>query len=176
VNSTIYLAPHDVGWAADFLLLAGRIREALAEKVLLLEHVGSTSVPGLSAKPVIDVVLAVADSGDESAYVPLLANQGFALRIREPDWFEHRLMNASDVASNLHVFSFGCEEVTRMVVFRDWLRTHQEERQRYEDVKRELASRTWTHVQHYADAKSEVVREILGRAGKALGVNLVRSA
>lgn len=169
LNSVIYLAPHDPTWASKFLLLAGRIRDALAERVMLLEHVGSTSVLGLSAKPVIDVVLAVSNSADESSYVPALEKQGFALRIREPSWFEHRLLKSVDVSSNLHVFSYGCEEINRMVVFRDWLRTHEEERRRYEDVKRELASRTWRHVQNYADAKSRVVREILGRAGEERG-------
>jgi GrpB-like predicted nucleotidyltransferase (UPF0157 family) len=166
LNSTIYLAPYDPAWPANFRLLANRIRDALAEKVLLLEHVGSTAVPGLSAKPVIDMVLAVSDTADESSYVPPLAKQGFTLRIREPDWFEHRLLRSAEIDSNLHVFSYGCEEIERMVMFRDWLRTHEEDRRRYEEVKRQLASHTWRHMQHYADAKSNVVREILARATK----------
>ena len=167
LNSTIYLAPYDPAWPAKFGLLASRIRAALAEKVLLLEHVGSTAVPGLSAKPVIDMVLAVADTADESAYVPPLAVQGFALRIREPAWFAHRLFRSADIDSNLHVFSLGCEEIDRMMMFRDWLRTHEEDRREYEQVKRELAQRTWKHMQHYADAKSDVVQNILARATKA---------
>jgi GrpB-like predicted nucleotidyltransferase (UPF0157 family) len=169
LNGTIHLAPHDPVWASQFALLADRIRRALGDKMLLLEHVGSTSVPGLSAKPVIDMVLAVSDSADESAYVPPLEKHGFALRIREPDWLGHRLLKGSDVAANLHVFSFGCEEIDRMIAFRDRLRTHDAERRRYETAKRELASRTWRHVQDYADAKSAIVREILARAGKPLG-------
>ena len=176
LNGTIYLAPHDPVWASRFMVLANRVRDGLAEKVLLLEHVGSTSVPGLSAKPVIDIVLAVADSADEPSYVPALEGQGFVLRVREPDWFKHRLFRCPNIDGNLHVFTFGCEEIHRMLVFRDWLRTHEDERRRYENTKRELASRTWKHVQNYADAKSEVVREILGRAGKELGLNIVPSA
>ena len=168
LNSSIYLAPPDLTWGSKFLVLADRVREALAEKVLLLEHVGSTSVPGLSAKPVIDIALAVSDSADEPSYVPALEEHGFVLRVREPDWFEHRLFGCPDIDGNLHVFTFGCEEIDRMVLFRDWLRTHEDERQRYENAKRELASRTWKHVQNYADAKTGVVREILGRADKAL--------
>lgn len=176
LNGTIYLAPHDPVWASRFMVLANRIRDALAERALLLEHVGSTSVPGLSAKPVIDMVLAVSDSADEPSYVPALEEQGFILRVREPDWFKHRLFRCPDIDGNLHVFTLGCEEIHRMLVFRDWLRTHEDERRRYENTKRELASRTWKHVQNYADAKSEVVREILGRAGGELGLNLVPSA
>jgi GrpB-like predicted nucleotidyltransferase (UPF0157 family) len=164
LNDTIHLAPYDPAWPSQFLLLADRIRAALAEKVLLLEHVGSTSIPGLCAKPKIDMVLAVSDSADESSYVPPLEKQGFVLRIREPGWFEHRVLKSPDIDGNLHVFSIGCEEIDRMLRFRDWLRTHDEDRRRYEDTKRELAARTWKHVQNYADAKSEIIRQILARA------------
>ena len=128
MNGTIHLAPHDPGWASSFSLLADRIRDALAAKVLLLEHVGSTSVPGLSAKPVVDIVLAVSDSADEPSYAPLLERQGFALKIREPDWFEHRLFSASDIDCNLHVFSLGCEEIDRMLEAKAWSKRSSPER------------------------------------------------
>jgi|SRR5215475_10332387 len=164
LNSTIYLAPYNPDWPIKFSLQANRIRDALGDKVLLIEHVGSTSVPGLSAKPIIDMVLAVSNSADEPSYVPPLEEQGFVLRIREPDWFEHRLLKAPVIDGNLHVFSVGCEEIDRMLVFRDWLRMHDDDRRLYEETKRELAARTWTYTQNYADAKSEVVQEILARA------------
>ncbi len=152
-----------------FSVQADRIRDVLSEKVLLLEHVGSTSVPELSAKPIIDMVLAVSNSADEPSYVPPLEEQGFVLRIREPDWFEHRLLKAPDIDGNLHVFSVGCEEIDRMLAFRDWLRVHDDDRRLYEETKRELAARTWKHTQNYADAKSEVVQEILARALGSIG-------
>ncbi len=164
-NGTIHLTSYDAGWPAHFSFLAEQIRASLGEKVILLEHVGSTSVPGLSAKPIIDMVLAVADSSDESSYAPELAQARFVLRIREPDWFQHRLFKTPEIDGNLHVFSHGCEEINRMIRFRDWLRTHEDDRRRYEDAKCELAARIWTHVQHYADAKSEVIRQIVARAG-----------
>jgi GrpB-like predicted nucleotidyltransferase (UPF0157 family) len=163
-NSTIHLARYDPEWPLQFAQLAGRIREALSDRVLQLEHVGSTSVPGLSAKPIIDMLLAVADSANEAAYVPLLERAGFVLRIREPDWFEHRLLKSPEVDANLHVFSVGCSEIDRMLAFRDWLRGHEDDRLLYERTKRDLAARTWRHVQHYADAKSDVVRRIMARA------------
>ena len=166
-NSTIYLAPYDPAWPSLFSRLEALIREALGDDVLLLEHVGSTSVPGLSAKPIIDMVLAVADSSDEPAYVPRLEEKGFTLRIREPDWYEHRMLKAPDILGNLHVFSDGCEEVERMLLFRDWLRNHEGDRLHYEGAKRELATRTWKYRQNYADAKSSVVQEILARAHRS---------
>lgn len=166
-NDTVYLAPYDPQWPAQFAHLAGLVRAALGDDVLLLEHVGSTSVPGLAAKPVIDVVLAVADSSDEAAYVPRLEAQGFTLRIREPEWYEHRLLKAPGIKGNLHVFSQGCPEIAQMLLFRDWLRSHPGDRRRYEGAKRELAARTWRYTQNYADAKSAIVQEILARAREA---------
>ncbi len=164
LNSTIYLAAYDPAWPALFSRLEVQIREALGDEVLLLEHVGSTSVPGLSAKPIIDMVLVVADSSDEPSYVPRLEQKGFRLRIREPDWYEHRMLKAPGVQGNLHVFSDGCEEVERMMRFRDWLRNHADDRMGYEETKRELAARTWKYTQNYADAKGRVIQEILARA------------
>ena len=121
-------------------------------------------MPGLAAKPIIDIDLVVADSSDEGAYVPDLEAAGYVLRIREPDWFEHRLFKGPDTNVNLHTFSDGCGEVDRMLAFRDWLRTHDEERDLYLAAKRDLAAREWKFVQNYADAKSAVVEEILARA------------
>jgi GrpB-like predicted nucleotidyltransferase (UPF0157 family) len=164
-NDTIYLAPYDSAWSSRFLALATLIRNALAEKVLLLEHVGSTSVPGLAAKPVIDMVLAVSDSCDEAAYVSPLERQGFVLTIREPDWFGHRLLRTPEFEGNLHVFSTGCPEIDRMVAFRDQLRASNGDRRLYEETKRELAERTWKHIQDYADAKTQIVSRILAGEG-----------
>jgi GrpB-like predicted nucleotidyltransferase (UPF0157 family) len=163
-NSPIRLAPYDPEWPSLYSLLANQVHYALREKILMLEHVGSTSVAGLSAKPVIDMVLAVLDSADEPSYLPPLEKQGFVLRIREPDWFEHRLLRAPEIRGNLHVFSAGSDEIDRMLTFRDWLRANDADRILYENTKRKLAARTWKYTQNYADAKSEVIQEILERA------------
>lgn len=162
----------DPAWPGLFAQERAAITSALGSTALSVEHVGSTSVPGLPAKPVIDVLLLVPDSADEPAYLPALLAVGYHLRVREPDWLEHRVVarrladgDSHDV--NVHVFSPGAadREVARMRMFRDWLRTHREDRDRYAATKRELASRRWRHVQDYADAKSEVVEAILVRAG-----------
>ena len=163
-NGTISLAEYDPAWPALYAAEASKIRAALGERALLLEHAGSTSVPGLTAKPLIDIILVVADPADEAAYVPALEAVGYALHIREPDWYEHRVLKGAEPPVNLHVFGSGCEEVERMLLFRDWMRSHDDDRDRYARAKRDLAAREWTYVQHYADAKSEVVREIITRA------------
>jgi GrpB-like predicted nucleotidyltransferase (UPF0157 family) len=163
-DGPIRLAEYDPAWPRLYEREAARIRDILDDRVRLLEHAGSTSVPGLSAKPVIDMILAVPDSADESAYVPLMEAAGYVLRIREPDWFEHRLFKGPDTNINVHTFSEGCLEIERMLAFRDRLRAHDDERILYEDTKRGLASREWTYVQYYADAKGEVVEGIIERA------------
>ncbi len=166
----IALVDYDPGWPALFERENQRIRAALGDTVLRLEHTGSTSVPGLAAKPIIDMTLVVPDSADEDAYVAPLETVGYVLRIREPDWFEHRVLKGPDTNVNLHVFSPGCAEVDRMVGFRDWLRAHDDDRDLYERTKRDLAAREWQYVQHYADAKTAVVEEIIARAGLPPGV------
>ncbi len=163
----VELVGYDAGWPALFAREEERIRGALGPAALLVEHAGSTSVPGLAAKPCIDIVLAVPDSAAEPSYLPALEAAGYVLRIREPDWFEHRVLKGPDTNVNLHVFSDGCAEVDRMLLFRDWLRRSDADRDRYERAKRELARRTWRHVQHYADAKGPVVQEIMARATAA---------
>ena len=163
-NAPIHLAEYDPEWPRLYEREAERIGAALGPKMLRIEHVGSTSVPGLAAKPLIDIALVVADTTDEDAYVPRLEAAGYVLRIREPDWFEHRLFKGPDTNVNVHTFSQGCDEVDRMVGFRDWLRAHDEDRDLYLAAKRELAQRDWKYVQNYADAKSAVVRDILARA------------
>src|SRR5258708_5457255 len=121
LNGPVTLVDYDPAWPTRYEALAARVRHALGGRVLALHHAGSTSVPGLAAKPIIDMVLEVADSADERSYVSALRAAGFSLRIREPGWFEHRLCRGAP-PSNLHVFSAGCEEVRRMLAFRDHLR------------------------------------------------------
>ena len=121
-------------------------------------------MPGLARPPKIDILLVVADSADEPAYVPGMEAAGYVLHNREPDWFEHRMFKEPDTDINLHVFSPGCPEIERMLLFRDWLRENESDRHLYEQTKRELAKRIWAYGQNYADAKTVVVEEIIARA------------
>jgi GrpB-like predicted nucleotidyltransferase (UPF0157 family) len=166
-NAPVVLADYDPRWPALFAREAARIRAALGDRAVLIEHAGSTSVPGLAAKPIIDIVLAVPDSADERAYVPALEAAGYVLRVREPGWFEHRMFKGPDTDINLHVFTAGAAEIDRMLLFRDRLRASEADREAYLRVKRDLAGRTWRHVQHYADSKTAIVGEIIARAAPA---------
>jgi GrpB-like predicted nucleotidyltransferase (UPF0157 family) len=167
----VRIEDYNPAWPAWYAAEEEAIRTALSALVLRIEHTGSTSVPGLAAKPVIDILLVVPDTTDEPAYVPALEGVGYRLRIREPDRYEHRCLvrRAEDGAPydvNLHVFplDFGAVEIERIVAFRDWLRGHESDCAYYERIKRELAQHKWKYMQHYADAKSEVVEAILAQA------------
>ena len=176
LNQSVHIAEYDPEWVQLFEREAARIRAVLGERVLQLEHVGSTSVPGLAAKPKIDILLVVTNSSEESTYVPDLQAAGYVLHIREPGWYQHRMFKGPDADINLHVFTIGCEEIERMLVFRDWLRTHDADRQLYENTKRELAKQEWKYMQNYADAKTAVVNEILARAYSVRGSGSHRTA
>lgn len=169
LHGKIVIEESDPRWPALFEREAIRIRQALGERALRIEHAGSTSVPGLCAKPVIDILLEVEDTGDEGAYVPALERAGYSLRIREPDWYEHRLLKATDPDVNLHVFPAHCPEISRILLFRDWLRSNGADRDLYARTKLALACRSWENVDQYASAKTAVIAEILARARRSRG-------
>jgi GrpB-like predicted nucleotidyltransferase (UPF0157 family) len=164
LTAPITICDYDPDWPRRYEAEEARIRAVLGERVVRVAHAGSTSVPGLAAKAIIDIVLEVADSSDEAAYVPTMEAAGYVLRIREADCFEHRLFKRPDVDINLHTFSANCPEVDRMLLFRDWLRDHEADRDAYACAKRELAAHDWTYMQQYADAKTAVVLKIMARA------------
>jgi GrpB-like predicted nucleotidyltransferase (UPF0157 family) len=167
LNHSVLIVDYDAEWPGLFEREEARIRAALGDFTLAIEHVGSTSVPGLAAKPKIDILLVVANSADESIYVPALEDAVYKLKIREPNWYEHRMFKGPDTDVNLHIFSQGCEEIERMLLFRNWLRNNKDDRKLYEQTKRELAQKSWKYMQNYADAKSAVVADIMARARKA---------
>jgi GrpB-like predicted nucleotidyltransferase (UPF0157 family) len=160
----IVIADYDPAWPLRFESERAKIMAALGSQAHAIEHVGSTSVAGLAAKPIIDICVIVADSSDEVAYVPDLEHAGYVLRVREPWWHEHRMFRTRARDVHVHVFSSGTREVDRMLRFRDWLRRHSDDRDLYERTKRHLAATDWPTMQHYADAKTEVIEYVLARA------------
>ena len=172
-TTELSIAPYDASWPARYDSLGGLIRSALGPAVLALEHVGSTSVPGLDAKPIIDVDLTVADGAAEPTYVPALEECGFRLVGREPWWYGHRLLRHLNPACNLHVWSPDCPETARHLIFRDWLRANPDECELYVRAKRAASKHTVAaggDVEYYNTQKQAVIREIYGRAFAALGL------
>lgn len=161
LDGRVFLSPYDAAWPDTFARLGADIGTALGPVAVAVEHVGSTSVMGLIAKPVIDINLVVPDSADEPAYVPALERIGYVLHVREPDWHEHRLLRLEEPRTNLHVFTVGSVEHDRMVTFRDRLRADPDARHAYLTTKQRLADRHWDTMQDYADCKSEIVERLL---------------
>ncbi|MGV8966272.1 MAG: GrpB family protein [Cellulomonas sp.] len=160
-RASIVVVDYDDAWPARFAVLADRVRRALGPRVRRLEHIGSTSVPGLAAKPIIDMLLIVDDVADEAAFVPPLEAAGFELRVREPD---HRMFRTPQRDLHLHVYAPARAEERDYLDLRDWLRVSSEDRALYATVKRHLAQQQWNDMNDYADAKTDVVLDILTRA------------
>ena len=159
--ASIVVVDYDAAWAARFEVLADRVRRALGPRVRRLEHIGSTSVPGLAAKPLIDMLLIVDDLEDEASFVPPLEAAGFELRVREPG---HRMFRTPQRDMHLHVYAPGRAEERDYLDLRDWLRISSDDRTLYATVKRHLAQQQWTDMNDSADAKTDVVLDILTRA------------
>jgi len=160
----IVIVDYDASWPNRFRHHARMIAGALGETALLIEHVGSTSVPGLAAKPIVDIITVVPDAGDEDSYLPALLKAGYLLRVREPSWHEHRMFRTPELDVHVHVFPPNCPETQRQLAFRDWLRFNDSDRIKYEAVKRKLAGQDWPDMNAYAHAKTAVIQEITAKA------------
>jgi GrpB-like predicted nucleotidyltransferase (UPF0157 family) len=160
-HRAIVVVDYDEAWPERYEALAATIRGAVGAGVRSLDHIGSTSVPGLAAKPIIDILLMVDDVGDEASFVSPLERAGFVLRVREPG---HRMLRTPELDVHLHVYAAGSGERERYLDLRDWLRHDRADRDLYAATKRELAKRDWSDMNYYADAKDDVVAVILGHA------------
>jgi GrpB-like predicted nucleotidyltransferase (UPF0157 family) len=165
----IVVVDYDPSWPRQFQKHAEILSQALGSRALAIEHVGSTSVPGLAAKPIIDIIVLVEDASDEVAYLPALLKAGYVLRVREPDWHEHRMFRSLGLDVHIHIFASRCVEVVRQLAFRDRLRRNTEDRFLYESLKRKLAEEDWPAIDAYARAKTEVVEQITARALQEAG-------
>jgi GrpB-like predicted nucleotidyltransferase (UPF0157 family) len=158
---TLVISDYDARWPGRFAELGARIRSALGTAALAVEHIGSTSVPGLAAKPIIDVLVVVADVDEERSYVPAMEDAGFVLRVREAG---HRMFRTPQRDVHIHVYSAGDQAIADYLDLRDWLRVDAADRTLYAEVKRDLATRPWSDMNHYAEAKTDVIQQVLGRA------------
>jgi len=160
----IRIVNYDAAWPKKYEANARVIADAIGASALRIEHIGSTSVPGLAAKDIIDILVVVQDSANESAYRPQLEAVGYILRVREPEWNEHRMFRTQEKDVHVHIYSSGCPEIERNLSFRDRLRRDIDDRRRYEQRKRELAVKEWSDMNEYAEAKSTVIESILNAA------------
>lgn len=159
----IRIVDYDPSWADLFQQHAAKITTALKKAALRVEHIGSTAVPGLPAKPIIDILVVVENSADEDSYLPALEASGYELRVREPAANEHRMLRTPTRDVHIHVYSSGAPEIECYLILRDRLRESASEREVYARTKRDLAARSWPDMNAYADAKTHVIEEIISR-------------
>ena len=169
LTGTITVSAYDPAWPARFEQHRTTILGTLGARALAVEHVGSTAVPGLPAKDRVDIDLIIADPADEDAYVPALTAAGYTLRTRDPDWYEHRCLWNDGHTVNVHVFGPDCDEHLRHLIFRDRLRTHPADRDRYAAAKIRSAESNPHDMPAYVHQKSAVIIDILRRAGLTEG-------
>ncbi|MGC5319126.1 GrpB family protein [Micromonospora arida] len=160
---SVVIEEYDPSWAQRFVNVRSSLTEALGDLIIGVEHVGSTAVPGLAAKPVIDVDLVIEDTADEATYLPALERLGYRLVLREPWWHGHRMLLSPAEDVNLHVWPQGAPEPVRHQLFRDWLRSHPDDRERYAATKRRLVRDTAHRPRDYSLAKNDVIDEIYAR-------------
>ncbi|KAD3455972.1 GrpB family protein [Arthrobacter yangruifuii] len=162
------LCSHDDKWADTYLDHRRRISEALGGEDIEIEHIGSTSVPGLAAKPIIDIVVAVEDITAEEDYLDPLLAAGYELRVREP---RHRLVRTPERDVHVHLYERDDPAIAEYLLLRDHLRRNVDDRVLYERTKRALLDKAWDDMNDYADAKAEVIVAIKARARQSAGLD-----
>jgi len=155
---------YDPAWQQTYAAWRRGIADALGPAALAIEHVGSTSVPGLAAKPIVDIQVSVADLADEARYVPQLAAVGLVLRSRDEMHRYFRPPAGQPREVHVHVCAAGSQWEHDHLLFRDYLRTDLAACRRYAEAKRVNASRWSGDSWAYTEAKTDVVLDILEQA------------
>lgn len=160
----IELAAYDPIWPRRFEQWSESLLAALPERPSLIAHVGSTAVPGLPAKPVIDILVSVADPDEEAGYVPAIEDLGVQLRSRDDQRRFFRPFAGRPRDVQIHVARSGGDWERRHLLFRDYLRAHPRAAAEYLEAKRAAAA-TWADDRYaYTDAKGVTIRKLMAEA------------
>jgi putative glutamine amidotransferase len=160
------IEPSDPSWPKRFEREAERLRGALGDLAVRIDHVGSTAVPGLAAKPIVDIQVSVSSVVPRTDYLEPIRALGYRWAI-DPWPGDHEFFSrdeSGDRAYHVHVCAAGSRWERRHLAFRDWLRSHPDDAAAYEQLKRELAERHPRDTHGYTDSKTEFIREIESRA------------
>lgn len=166
---TVEVVAYDILWPRVYADVSSSIRKKLGSCVKKIDNIGSTAIPGIAAKPVIDIDLTVANPADEDNYLPALESLGFHLIVREPRFHGHRLFHLENPRVNLHVFGPDCPETVRHLLFRDWLRQSEDDCQRYANAKLEAVEDCRLDIEKYHENKKKVVHDIYRKIFQSLG-------
>jgi GrpB-like predicted nucleotidyltransferase (UPF0157 family) len=152
---------YDPAWPDCFETHRRRISEALGVVARRVDHVGSSAVPGLAAKPIVDIQVSVPDVEDEASYLDPLVSVDYQLRVREQG---HRMFRTAAFDVHVHVCDAGSDWERRHLLLRDWLRRSAADHEAYGNLKLRLQQEDWETMNHYADAKSGLIAEMTVRA------------
>jgi len=164
----VIVTPYDPAWAAAFEAIRAELAAALGALALRIEHVGSTSVPGLAAKPIIDIDVVIADGAALPAVIDALSGIGYqhegdlGIPDREAFRYDHK---PQLLTHHLYVCPADSAELQRHLRFRDFLRSHPEAAQRYGDVKRQAAALYPTDIDQYIAYKSGCIADLYRQCG-----------
>jgi GrpB-like predicted nucleotidyltransferase (UPF0157 family) len=163
----IVLVPYEPRWCSDFEQESASVRASLGDLLISLHHIGSTAIPGIVAKPVIDMLAVVTDVALLDTGAHLLEELGYeAMGEFGIEGRRYFRKNSKEGARThqIHAFAGGSPEIDRHLAFRDYLREHPDEAQQYGNLKLELARHFMTDIDGYTDSKTEFIREIERRA------------
>ena len=168
MSDAIVIAEYDPAWPQLYEQEAAQIADVLGDLLIAIEHMGSTSVPGLAAKPRIDIMPGIASEDDLDRTIEPMTGLGFEYIATYEDVMPYRRLFTRHpgeglIAVNVHTVVVGSEFWERHLLFRDYLRKHPDVADDYARLKRELAP-NFTATNEYADAKTAFVREIENRA------------
>jgi GrpB-like predicted nucleotidyltransferase (UPF0157 family) len=168
LGDAIHLSPHDPDWTRQFDLEKTRILEALGRTgrggvAWAVHHIGSTAIPGIHAKPVIDILLEVYPAPLEAEHLEALGKLGYEYR-GEAGIPGRQFFRTNPRTRHLHAYPLDSSEVHEHLLFRDYLRTHPSEAKRYEALKLELVEKFSTDREAYTNSKDTLVRELLENA------------
>ncbi|MEA2678214.1 MAG: hypothetical protein QOJ81_2355, partial [Chloroflexota bacterium] len=164
VSDAIKIADYDPSWPGRYEEMRARLAEGLGGMALRIDHVGSTAVPGLAAKPIIDIEISVPDVADVASFKNAIEAQGFASRMIEPGHHYFRPPPGLPRDFQVHVCTIGSDWERRHLLFRDFLRADPDTAAGYEALKRDLATRfTWDRIA-YTDAKGPFIDAAISRA------------
>lgn len=159
----VVVAPHDLRWGDMFATESAGVRQALGSNCVAIHHVGSTAVPAIYAKPIIDMLIEVVDLRCVDAHNPAMQRCGYEA-MGEYGIAGRRFFRKDDDAGNrayhVHLFVAGCDQVRRHLAFRDFLRVHPQWGKRYSDLKRKLAHANPDSIERYMDGKDALVHEL----------------
>ena len=160
----ISISPYDPNWPADFLEESRLLYQSIPNDKLKIEHIGSTSIPHLDSKPIIDIMIGLENFEFAADYIESIINLGYEYHSEYENTMPDRKFFTKQKAGvkthHIHMVEFDSFFWNRHLLFRDYLRNNKNARDDYSSIKQVLAKKEWTNENEYAQAKNSFIRKI----------------